>query len=889
MDNTSNEFVLRGCPAGYSITSQQCEVCPAAFYCTGNSVPSRPCASGSFSPPGANSSSACVPSVFVTVAVNLQIKRPEFRDLQSLEFQKALSKFTQWDPGYVTIKLIQSGENPETTTVTFDLVAADAQKAAALVKRVKSEMLSIRSAFSIGQYHGVIFISVQETSCIPGYELVSQTCQSCPATYFCAGGALGREACPTDRSFSFSGANSTASCRPAVFVRLVFSIPIFKENLTDSIKLQIILAVSIAASIPRERVVVSFGSAIRRADDPGSVTITAEIAADDAASAAQIKNNIDQQNLNEQLLAQGLPQGTLMAVTLPETTTNSPGLNLSAVIGVSVSAIVLLVALSAGGFRLYMVIRKQHEHMEFRAALSSANSGDTATDKHLPPDLRKFYIPERVLSNCMHGLVCVVQAKQKNTDTPVAIKLVTPSGKSFQEGEVEQLRREGRALALFSERKCEFTARLLLASGPGLVSISSHFGCYVMDLLKGERMDIIIHSGEGAGSPANCVECIHAARDVLAALKVMHGEGMLHLNIQPSNIFCCKAVSTRQEAGDNKGQCGKFKYKLLGFGSVQCTGDASANQKLACSASTQFVDSATLPYTSPEMLKGPRNATFQADIWSLGITMFEIVTRTLPFQVESSLNLADLLSGNIDEKAPSVLERTNAGEHSELERSLALVISKAMEKMPINRYSSADAMHGAVFWCLVSYCSAYFSIYLSYQRESDAPLAKLLFDELNHSFTPGGHRVTVYLDSHVGHDQVENWEDDIARGLLHSICFAPILSYKEIAPLAALTKGTSTQLSRENAPPVLGQLVGAEQDRDDAILVEILIADALLKRKSAAKDQLDGEKGQLREVVPIFAERQQPQDREYLQIILMAMGNILSCLLPGSTRQLLGS
>ena len=41
-----------------------------------------------------------------------------------------------------------------------------------------------------------------------------------------------------------------------------------------------------------------------------------------------------------------------------------------------------------------------------------------------------------------------------------------------------------------------------------------------------------------------------------------------------------------------------------------------------------------------------------------------------------------------------------------------------------------------------------YSVFLSYRVASDAPLARLIFDELNHTMTPGGHRVTVYWDAH---------------------------------------------------------------------------------------------------------------------------------------------
>jgi hypothetical protein len=40
------------------------------------------------------------------------------------------------------------------------------------------------------------------------------------------------------------------------------------------------------------------------------------------------------------------------------------------------------------------------------------------------------------------------------------------------------------------------------------------------------------------------------------------------------------------------------------------------------------------------------------------------------------------------------------------------------------------------------------SVFISYRVASELSLARFLFDELNHTVTPGGHRVTVYWDAH---------------------------------------------------------------------------------------------------------------------------------------------
>ena len=67
-------------------------------------------------------------------------------------------------------------------------------------------------------------------------------------------------------------------------------------------------------------------------------------------------------------------------------------------------------------------------------------------------------------------------------------------------------------------------------------------------------------------------------------------------------------------------------------------------------------------------------------------------------------------------------------------------------------------MHEAVYCCLIAHGEAVYSAFISYRVASEAPLARILFDELNHSVTPGGHRVTVYWDAH-RLVRGEDWED----------------------------------------------------------------------------------------------------------------------------------
>ncbi len=266
----------------------------------------------------------------------------------------------------------------------------------------------------------------------------------------------------------------------------------------------------------------------------------------------------------------------------------------------------------------------------------------------------------------------------------------------------------------------------------------------------------------------------------------------------------------------------------------------------------------TPPYMSPEMFKQPDVASYPTDIWSLGVTMFELVAARLPFNSDSDLLWSFAVAGSMSEKAPNVLDALPEGRRSTFDNNLSKVIAKALEKQVRERYGSVDEMHEAVYACLIERGEACYSAFISYRVASEAPLARLLFDELNHSVTAGGHRVTVYWDAH-RLVKGEDWETGFASGLLHSLCFIPLLSYGFTAPLAALHEeqlADAVVRGWEAAPLGRKRLAGVESDPEDNCLKELVIATALLKHGKACEA---GGSALLQLAYPILVGRQEPE------------------------------
>ena len=97
--------------------------------------------------------------------------------------------------------------------------------------------------------------------------------------------------------------------------------------------------------------------------------------------------------------------------------------------------------------------------------------------------------------------------------------------------------------------------------------------------------------------------------------------------------------------------------------------------------------------------------------------------------------------------------------------------------------------------------------------------------------------------------------------MLNSLCFLPLLSYGSTAPLAAIQPerlADAVAQGWEERPVGRRRLRGEEDDPEDNVLKELLIAETLLDRR-AAPDREVGELGMLQLAYPVLVGRQQPR------------------------------
>ncbi len=252
------------------------------------------------------------------------------------------------------------------------------------------------------------------------------------------------------------------------------------------------------------------------------------------------------------------------------------------------------------------------------------------------------------------GFGVVFDALDKETDRRVAIKILSPA-----------LSQDRRALARF-RREAIAASRI---QHPGIIRIED-FGIedegvsyIVMEFLPGCDLAALLER-EGKLAPRRAASLIMQCAEALSAA---HAAGVLHRDLKPANIFVIE---------DN----GRERVKIIDFGIAK---DQSSNPRTADLTSASKVVG-TPYYMSPEQARG-HELDGRADVYSLGVILFEILTATRPFEAPSVLEILMAHS-----KAPRVRPSSLVPELAS-EVALEQAVVKSIQARAKNRFADMAA------------------------------------------------------------------------------------------------------------------------------------------------------------------------------------------------------
>jgi serine/threonine-protein kinase len=198
-----------------------------------------------------------------------------------------------------------------------------------------------------------------------------------------------------------------------------------------------------------------------------------------------------------------------------------------------------------------------------------------------------------------------------------------------------------------------------------------------MEYLDGRDLHRIIHE-DGTLPEARVVDILVQA---LAALVVAHDMGVIHRDLKPENIMILDGLDDEGQRIDIVKVCdfGIAKINTKTLSGVSDSGRAALT--------TQGLVVGTPEYMSPEQGRGdPLDA--RADLYSVGVMMFQLLTGRLPFQAETALGL---VFKQVNEPPP-----TPSSFRAGIDPHLEAVCLKALSKRPEDRFQSAREMRSAL-------------------------------------------------------------------------------------------------------------------------------------------------------------------------------------------------
>lgn len=244
------------------------------------------------------------------------------------------------------------------------------------------------------------------------------------------------------------------------------------------------------------------------------------------------------------------------------------------------------------------------------------------------------------------GMAFVYQARDKLLNRIVAVKVLRPEFVDDQEFLVK-FKREAEAVASLSH--------------PNIVNVYDvgedgkvHY--IVMEYVDGQNLKEIIQD-EGRLEEYTALDI---AKQIARALSAAHRNGIIHRDIKPHNILISK---------DGR------QVKVADFGIAKAVSSSTMTNMGSVIGSVHYI--------SPEQAKG-KHLTSNADLYSLGIVLYEMIIGRVPFSGDSPISIA---LKHINEYIAFTEE-----DKINIPNSVRTIISKMTQKEPANRYQTAEEL-----------------------------------------------------------------------------------------------------------------------------------------------------------------------------------------------------
>jgi len=316
----------------------------------------------------------------------------------------------------------------------------------------------------------------------------------------------------------------------------------------------------------------------------------------------------------------------------------------------------------------------------FAAVATPTEAGQPAGHRATPPPLEEIAaaFPQLEILEFVGqgGMGFVFKARQPKLDRLVALKIL-PQSLAADPTFAERFNREARLLARLSHPGIVTVHDFGVASHQLSTPNSQPFYYLLMEFVDGVNLRQAMQAGRFTPEQALAI-----VPKICEALQFAHNEGILHRDIKPENILLDAkgrvkladfGIAKLMERGSATRSTSETS-PASGFTEDSLVCEAAAGHRPALHALTESGKTLGTPnYMAPEQLERPQDVDHRADIYSLGVVFYEMLTGELPrgqFAPPSQKSAAD----------PRVDE----------------VVLRALEKEKARRYASADEVRTQV-------------------------------------------------------------------------------------------------------------------------------------------------------------------------------------------------
>ena len=263
------------------------------------------------------------------------------------------------------------------------------------------------------------------------------------------------------------------------------------------------------------------------------------------------------------------------------------------------------------------------------------NVGDVLADK---------YRVEKILG--LGGMGMVVAAIHLDLEQRVAIKLMLPSGGDNSDAAARFLREARAAAKLTGEHVCRVLDVGRFDTGAPYI---------VMEHLEGQTLGAYLKRR----GPLPIGEAVDYVLQAAEGMAEAHARGIVHRDLKPDNLF----LTTRLD--------GEPIVKVLDFG---------ISKAAVANSVTRTNDIMGSPaYMAPEQMNSARDVDARADIWSLGVVLYQLLGGKVPFTAES---LPALCLAVIHDPPPPL-----SSVRGDLPPGLADIVMRCLEKDREDRFA----------------------------------------------------------------------------------------------------------------------------------------------------------------------------------------------------------